>query len=78
MFLEEQGMPILKIALKRMLFDDALPEPFSVATQIFKSLIAGVSKIRLLQIVSKQHSNSNMFALKYNVLERSAWCVLIV
>jgi hypothetical protein len=68
MFLEEQGMPILKIALKRMLFDDALPEPFSVATQIFKSLITGVSKIRLLQIVSRQHSKFNMFALKYNVL----------
>jgi len=78
MFLEEQGMPILKIALKRMLFDDALPEPFSVATQIFKSLITGVSKIRLLQIVSKQLSNSNMFALKYNILQRSAWRVLIL
>ena len=46
MFLEEQGMPILKMALKRMLFEDALPEPFSVATQMFKSLINGVSKIR--------------------------------
>jgi hypothetical protein len=44
-FLEEQGMPILKIALKRMLFEDALPDPFSVATQILKSLIVGVSKI---------------------------------
>ena len=46
MFLEEQGMPILKMALNRMLFDDALPEPFSVATQMFKSLINGVSKIQ--------------------------------
>jgi len=45
-FFEEQGMPILKIALKRMLFEDALPEPFSVATQMFKSLINGVSKMR--------------------------------
>ncbi|HEY4485549.1 MAG TPA: hypothetical protein VI702_04385, partial [Nitrospiria bacterium] len=39
MFFEEQGMPILKMALKRMLFDEALPDPFSVATQIFRSLI---------------------------------------
>src|SRR5262245_11982809 len=46
MFFDEQGMPILKIALKRMLLDDALPEPFSVATQMFTSLINGVSKIR--------------------------------
>jgi hypothetical protein len=45
MFLDEQGMPILKIALKSMLLEEALPEPFSVATQIFKSLIAGESKI---------------------------------
>ncbi len=45
-FFDEQGMPILKIALNRMLFDDALPEPFSVATQMFKSLINGVSKIQ--------------------------------
>jgi hypothetical protein len=44
-FFDEQGMPILNMALKRMLFDDALPEPFSVATQMFKSLIDGVSKI---------------------------------
>jgi hypothetical protein len=46
MFFDEHGMPILKIALKRMLFEEALPEPFSVATQIFKSLINGVSKIQ--------------------------------
>jgi hypothetical protein len=45
MFLDEQGMPILNIALKRMLFEDALPEPFSVATQMLRSLITGVSKI---------------------------------
>jgi hypothetical protein len=45
-FFDEQGIPILKIALKRMLFDEALPDPFSVATQIFKSLINGVSKIQ--------------------------------
>jgi hypothetical protein len=44
MFFDEQGMPILKIALNRILFEDALPEPFSVATHIFKSLIVGVSK----------------------------------
>jgi hypothetical protein len=46
MFLDEQGMPILNIALKSMLFEEALPEPFSVATQIFRSLIAGESKIQ--------------------------------
>jgi hypothetical protein len=46
MFFEEQGMPILKIALNNMLFEDALPDPFSVATQMFKSLIVGVSKMR--------------------------------
>jgi hypothetical protein len=46
MFFEEQGMPILKIALKSMLFEDALPDPFSVATQMFKSLIVPVSKMR--------------------------------
>jgi hypothetical protein len=45
MFFDEQGMPILKIALKSMLFEEALPEPFSVATQMFKSLIVGVSKV---------------------------------
>src|SRR5918996_1615738 len=43
MFFDEQGMPILKIALKRMLFDEALPDPFSVATQMLRSLINGVS-----------------------------------
>lgn len=43
MFFEEQGIPILKIALKRILFAEALPEPFSVATQMLRSLIAGVS-----------------------------------
>jgi hypothetical protein len=48
MFFDEQGMPILKIALKRMLLEEALPDPFSVATEILKSLINGVSKIDLL------------------------------
>jgi len=43
-------MPILKIALKSILFEDALPDPFSVATQMFKSLIVAVSKSDLLQI----------------------------
>jgi len=46
MFFDEQGMPILKIALNKILLDEALPEPFSVATQIFKSLTVGVSKIQ--------------------------------
>jgi hypothetical protein len=46
MFFDEQGTPILKIALKRILFDEALPEPFSVATQMLRSLIAGVSKMQ--------------------------------
>jgi hypothetical protein len=41
-FLEEQGIPILKMALKRMLLADALPEPFSVAMQTLRSLIAGI------------------------------------
>jgi len=45
-FLDEQGMPILKMALNKILFDDALPDPFSVATQMFKSFIVGVSKIQ--------------------------------
>jgi hypothetical protein len=45
MFFEEHGMPILNIALNKMLFDEALPDPFSVATHILRSLIAGVSKI---------------------------------
>jgi len=44
-FFDEQGIPILKMALKRMLFEEALPDPFSVATEILKSLIKGVSKI---------------------------------
>jgi hypothetical protein len=44
-FFEEHGMPILKIALKRMLFEEALPEPFSVAIEMLKSLTKGVSKI---------------------------------
>jgi hypothetical protein len=47
-FFDEQGMPILKIALNRILFEEALPEPFSVATQILRSLIDGVSKCSLL------------------------------
>jgi hypothetical protein len=46
MFFDEQGMPILKIALNRILFEEALPEPFSVATQILRSLIDGVSKMQ--------------------------------
>jgi len=46
MFFDEQGMPILKIALKRILFDEALPEPFSVVAEMLKKLIDGVSKIR--------------------------------
>ena len=33
-------------SLNRILFEEALPEPFSVATQIFRSLIDGVSKIQ--------------------------------
>jgi hypothetical protein len=45
MFFDEQGIPILKIALNRMLFEEALPDPFSVATHMFRSLINGVSKI---------------------------------
>jgi hypothetical protein len=44
-FFEEQGIPILKIALNNMLFEEALPEPFSVAIEMLKSLINGVSKI---------------------------------
>jgi hypothetical protein len=44
MFFDEQGIPILKIALNKILFDEALPDPFSVATHIFKSLTVGVSK----------------------------------
>jgi len=50
-FFDEHGMPILKIALKRMLFEEALPDPFSVATQMFKSLIDGVSKSNLLKLL---------------------------
>jgi len=51
MFFEEQGMPILKMALKRMLFADALPEPFSVAMQIFRSLIVGVSMVGFVALL---------------------------
>ena len=47
-------MPILKIALNSMLFEDALPDPFSVATQMFKSLIVAVSKM---------HPPSDFFAI---------------
>jgi hypothetical protein len=43
MFFEEQGMPILKMALKRMLFAEALPVPFSVAMQTLRSLTVSVS-----------------------------------
>jgi hypothetical protein len=39
------------MALKRMLLADALPEPFSVATQILRSLIAGVSMMGLLAVI---------------------------
>jgi len=42
MFLEEQGMPILKIDLKRMLLEEALPEPFAVAILMLRSLTAGI------------------------------------
>jgi hypothetical protein len=45
MFFEEQGMPILKMDLKRRLFEEALPEPFSVAIQILRSLIAGIRRL---------------------------------
>jgi hypothetical protein len=45
-FFDEHGMPILKSALNKILLEDALPEPFSVATQIFRSLIVDVSKIQ--------------------------------
>jgi hypothetical protein len=45
-FFAEQGIPILKIALNKMLFEEALPEPFSVAIEMLKSLISGVSKIK--------------------------------
>jgi hypothetical protein len=53
-FFDEHGMPILKIALNSMLFEDALPDPFSVATQMFKSLIVAVSKM---------HPPSDFFAI---------------
>jgi hypothetical protein len=43
MFFEEQGIPILKMALKRTVFAEALPVPFSVAILMLKSLIAGFS-----------------------------------
>lgn len=45
MFFEEQGIPILKIALNTMLFAEALPVPFSVAMEMLRSLISGVSII---------------------------------
>src|SRR5689334_5889724 len=70
-FFDEQGMPILKIALNKMLFDDALPEPFSVATQLFKALIDGVSKIPPPWSF-KQFLNSNTQALKDNELAASS------
>jgi hypothetical protein len=38
MFFPEQGMPILKMDLKRMLLAEALPLPFSVAMQMLTSL----------------------------------------
>lgn len=44
-------MPILKIALKRMLLADALPVPFSVAILMLRSLIVGVSISGLLVIL---------------------------
>ncbi len=60
-------MPILNIALNRMLFEEALPEPFSVATQIFRSLIAGVSKIQP-PLGVRQLYQCNIKACKDNVL----------
>lgn len=48
MFFEEQGTPILKIALNRTLFAEALPVPFSVAIEMLRSLIGGVSIIESL------------------------------
>ena len=60
-------MPILKIALNSMLFEDALPDPFSVATQMFKSLIVAVSKMHLLQ-TSLQFSYASIFPLEDNML----------
>src|SRR6266576_1438407 len=69
MFLDEQGMPILNIALKRMLFEDALPEPFSVATQMLRSLIDGVSKMQ--PPCDYYRLNSNIYALKDNNLADS-------
>jgi hypothetical protein len=43
MFFEEQGMPILKMDLKRRLFADALPVPFSVEMEMQRSLVLGCS-----------------------------------
>ena len=45
-FFDEQGMPILKMDLKRTLFEEALPDPFSVATQMLRSLIAGIYRLQ--------------------------------
>lgn len=49
MFFAEQGIPILKIDLKRTLFEEALPEPFSVAIQILRSLIAGIRRLPMMR-----------------------------
>jgi hypothetical protein len=54
-FFDEQGMPILKIALNKMLFAEALPEPFSVAMEMLRSLTNGVSKMNLLKTPAAIH-----------------------
>jgi hypothetical protein len=51
MFFEEQGMPILKMALKRMLLAEALPVPFSVAMQILRSLITAVPMAKSISLL---------------------------
>ena len=42
-FLLEQGMPMLEIDLNRILLDDALPDPFAVATHILMSFTGMMS-----------------------------------
>jgi hypothetical protein len=49
MFFEEHGMPILKMDLNRTVFEEALPEPFSVAMQILRSLIAGIRELPMIR-----------------------------
>ncbi len=41
-FLEEQGIPILKMDLKRILLAEALPVPFAVAMLILRSLTLAI------------------------------------